>query len=121
MNERQTLKNINGALTIGGVKASDLAKKYNTPLYVFDEDFISKMILTFKDSVSKFYGDGMISYASKAFCCKEIYRIVKNHGIGTDVVSLGELKTATSVSFPVEKVIFHGSNRRRSACKLHKE
>lgn len=111
MNERQTLKNMNGTLTIGGVKASDLAKKYGTPLYVFDEEFISKMILTFKNSLSKYYGEGMISYASKAFCCKEIYRIVKSHGIGTDVVSLGELKTATSVDFPTERVIFHGNNK----------
>ncbi len=111
MNERKTLSNENGFLTVGNVKASDLAKDYGTPLYVFDESYISNMILTFKDSLSKYYGEGMISYASKAFCCKEIYRIVNRCGIGTDVVSLGELRTATSVDFPTDKITFHGNNK----------
>ena len=111
MNERNTLKNSNGSLEIGGVKASDLAKNFGTPLYVFDEEHIINICNTFNNALKTYYGNGMISYASKAFCCKEIYRIINKLSLGTDVVSLGELKTALSVNFPSEKIIFHGNNK----------
>ena len=52
-----------------------------------------------------------MAYASKAFACKEIYRIVESEGCGIDVVSRGELYTALSVGFPVEKIFYHGNNK----------
>lgn len=50
-------------------------------------------------------------YASKVFSCKAICKIVMEEGIGLDVVSDGELYTAASVGFPMEKVCFHGNNK----------
>ncbi len=50
-------------------------------------------------------------YASKAFLTKEMARIVKDEGIGMDVVSGGELFTAMEVGFPMENIIFHGNNK----------
>ncbi len=44
MIERKTLKkDQNGELIIGGVKVSDLKKKYGTPLYVFDKEYIENI------------------------------------------------------------------------------
>ena len=60
----------------------------------------------------------MICYASKAFSCKEMYRIIKSLGIGIDIVSGGELYTAKSVSFPLEKACFHGNNKLKSELNL---
>lgn len=111
MNERKTLNYNDGVLQIGGVSATQLACTYGTPLYVFDEQFIEDMCHVFSSSLRKHYGDGMISYASKAFCTKEIYRIISKFGLGADVVSAGELHTALSVNFPCEKLIFHGNNK----------
>ena len=111
MNERNTLKYVDGILNIGGVNADELAKKYSTPLYVYDQKHIEDMCQTFKMALENYYGNGMISYASKAFCCKEIYRLIKKYSIGADVVSEGELYTALSVNFPAENIIFHGNNK----------
>lgn len=102
----------NGHLTIGNVDTVSLAKEYGTPLYVIDEDLIRENCRTFKSSMDKFYdGKGLICYASKAFCCKEIYRIIKDEGLGIDVASGGELFTAISVNFPTDKICFHGNNK----------
>lgn len=104
--------NGNGHLTIGGVDTTDLAKKYGTPLYVMDEDLIRENCRSFKDSIDKYYGgEGLVCYASKAFCCKAMCRIMMDEGIGLDVVSEGELFTASSVGFPMDKVCFHGNNK----------
>lgn len=104
--------NGNGHLTIGGIDTVDLAKKYGTPLYVMDEDLIRENCRSFKNSIDKYYGgEGLVCYASKAFCCKAMCRIMMDEGIGLDVVSEGELFTASSVGFPMDKVCFHGNNK----------
>lgn len=110
--ERKTLfVDENGKLVIGGKSAEELVKKYGTPLYVFDKTHIEDVCRTYKDSLKKYYGEGLVCYASKAFCCKEIYRIVGSVGLGADFVSGGELYTAKSVDFPCEKLVFHGNNK----------
>ena len=114
INIRDTLKIENDQLVIGGVKCQDLAKEYNTPLYVMDKTHVINMANTYKNAINKYYGYGQVSYASKAFCCKEIYRIINSCDIGIDVVSDGELYTALSVNFPSSKIIFHGNNKTPS-------
>lgn len=104
--------NESGHLTIGGVDTVGLAEKYGTPLYVMDEDMIRKSCRSFKSSVDKYYGGaGMVCYAGKTFCCREICRICMDEGMGLDTVSAGELYTAASVGFPMERVCFHGNNK----------
>ncbi len=104
--------NEKGHLTIGGIDTLDLAKKYGTPLYVMDEDLIRENCEKFKKSIDDYYEkNGLVCYASKAFSCKEIYRIMKDEGLGVDVVSLGEMYTAVSAGFASEKIYLHGNNK----------
>lgn len=111
--------NEKGHLTIGGVDALSLAKEYGTPLYVMDEDTIRNACRDFVRSMNEYYdGNGMVTYASKAFSCKEIYRIMKEENMGVDVVSGGELYTALSVGFPAEKIHFHGNNKTYDELEL---
>lgn len=113
MNERETLKiNESGHLEIGGADCVDLAKKFGTPLYLFDEAHIRKMMRVYRDTLKQYYGEnGMVLYASKAFSCKAIYRIADEENIGVDVVSGGELYTALEAGFPAEKIYMHGNNK----------
>lgn len=104
--------NEKGNLTIGGLDTVELAKEYGTPLYVMDEDLIREHCRSFKKSIDNYYGGaGLVCYASKAFCCKAMCKIMMDEGIGLDVVSEGELYTAASVGFPMDKVCFHGNNK----------
>ena len=89
-----------------------VAEKYGTPLYVMDEQLIRKNCRSFKNSIDKFYGgNGLVCYASKAFSCIEMCRIIKDEGIGLDVVSIGELYTALKAGFDCDKIGFHGNNK----------
>jgi diaminopimelate decarboxylase len=107
--------NNKGHLTLGGIDAVDLAKEYGTPLYVMEEDTILSAMREYKASIDRFYdGNGLICFASKAFSWKEIYRIAMREGLGTDVVSGGELYTALSVGFPADRICFHGNNKSDS-------
>lgn len=107
-----TAVNEHGHLTIGGVDTVALAAKYGTPLYVMDEDAIRANCRALKRSLDEHYAqNGMVLYASKAFCCKQIYRIIAQEGLGADVVSGGELYTALEAGFPAERIYFHGNNK----------
>ncbi len=104
--------NEKGHLVIGGADTIELAKKFGTPLYVMDEDLIRSHCRSFKESMDRYYGGkGLVCYASKAFCCKAMCRIMHEEGMGLDAVSEGELYTAFSAGFPAEKICFHGNNK----------
>ena len=104
--------NSKGHLTLGGADTVELAKEYGTPLYVFDENDIRNNCRNFKNAFDKYYGgNARVYYASKAFSCKEMYRLVNSEGICADVVSGGELYTALAAGLPAEKIGFHGNNK----------
>lgn len=110
--------NEKGHLTVGGVDAVELVKEFGTPLYVMDERTIRGHCRTFQKSIEDNYGgNGLTVYASKAFNCKEMCRIIKDEGLGIDVVSGGELYTALSVDFPPERIVFHGNNKTEEEIK----
>lgn len=104
--------NEKGDLTIGGVDTVELAEKYSTPLIVYSENSIRENMRALKSSIDSHYdSNGLVLYASKAFCCKEICKIADEEGLGLDVVSGGELYTAQKANFPMEKIYFHGNNK----------
>ena len=113
MNERETLRiNEKGHLELGGADTVELAKKFGTPLYVFDEKHIRNMLGVYRDTILEEYnGNGLVLYASKAFSCKAIYVIAAQERVGVDVVSGGELYTAVQSGFPADKIYMHGNNK----------
>ncbi len=104
--------NDQGHLTIGGCDTVELAQQFGTPLYVMDESEIRRACASYRESIERYYdGKGLVAYASKAFSCKAICRVILEEGLGLDVVSGGELYTALSAGFPPEKLFFHGNNK----------
>ncbi len=109
----------NGQLTIGGVAAEKLVEEYGTPLYVMDEQTIREACRSFRQSMETYYnGNGKVLYASKAFSCKEMYRIARQEGIGIDVVSGGEMYTALQADFSPENIFFHGNNKTNAELEM---
>ena len=102
---------MSNVLEIGGVKTTELVKKLGTPLVVYDEGALEKRLALFKNSFVHPDFETQIIYASKAFSCTEMLKLVKNAGCGLDSVSGGELALAQHIGFPMEEVVFHGNNK----------
>ena len=101
-----------GHLTLAGVDTVALAERYGTPLMLMDEERIRERMRIYRDGMRRHMGQSSFPcFASKAFCCKEIYRIAASEGIGIDVVSSGELLTAHAAGFPLSRAMFHGNNK----------
>ncbi len=100
-----------GHLTVGGVDCAALCAQYGSPLYVVDEYAMKRRCRDFVRYINEYFPGGRVAYASKAFCCKEICRIISYEGLHLDVVSGGELHTALAADVPPERIILHGYNK----------
>lgn len=98
-------------LEIGGVDTMELVNTYGTPLFVYDETLIRQQCQRFHTTLSRLGIDFHISYASKAFMCKEIVRIMASENMGLDVVSIGELYNALQAGFDAKNIHLHGNNK----------
>jgi len=110
--------NSQGHLVIGGCDATELVADFGTPLYVFDEATLRTKCREFKGEFGKRYPDVRVLYACKAFINRAFLRILKEEGMGLDVVSGGEIGVANSVSFPMEDVHFSGNNKTPEELQL---
>lgn len=101
-----------GELCFAGQPLTALAEKYGTPLYLYDEERIRERCRTYLSAVKEaFSGRGKVMYASKAASFKRLYEIMREEGMGIDVVSCGEICTAKKAGFPLENAYFHSNNK----------
>jgi len=110
--------NSQGHLVIGGCDTVELAAEFGTPLYLFDELSLRHKCAEFKAEFSQRYADTTVIYACKAFINQALALILKEEGLGLDVVSAGELSIAQSVDFPLDNVYFHGNNKTAEEIRL---
>ncbi|MBQ8416708.1 MAG: diaminopimelate decarboxylase, partial [Clostridia bacterium] len=104
--------NAEGHLCFAGQDTVALAEQYGTPLYLMDEERIRERCRTYKKAMREAFGAKSLPlYAGKAASFKQIYRIMKEEEMGIDVVSSGEICTAASTGFPMERAYFHSNNK----------
>lgn len=109
--------NGDGHLSLGGCDAVELAREFGTPLYVLDEETLRSRCREFQTEFRSRYEDTVVAYAAKAYLGRAMAAIVAQEGMSLDVVSGGELAIAASVSFPPERIFFHGNNKLESELK----
>ena len=96
-----------GSLSLGGCSVSDLAEQYGTPLFIYDEDHIRERC---RQAVAAFGVDRVI-YASKAFLCSALARLVSEEGLLLDVASGGELFVVLHSGVSASRCVLHGNNK----------
>jgi diaminopimelate decarboxylase len=108
----KTVENKNGELFIGGVSAIKLATKFDTPLYVINEERIRENYRNLLDALHRNYRKVRIYYSAKANTNIAVLAILKKEGAYLDAVSVGEVFLALKAGFPPEKILFTGTNVR---------
>lgn len=103
--------NEKGHLEIGGCDTVELAERFGTPLYVYDEELIRQTCRAYKRAFEATGLRYQVAYASKAFSSLAMCRLAAEEGLSLDVVSAGELFTAIQAGFPAERIHFHGNNK----------
>lgn len=98
-------------LVVGGCDLVELAQKFGTPLFVYDEETIRGNIHRYKQAFASRTENFEVVYAGKAFLCQAICQLIAEEELSLDVSSGGELYTAIKAGFPSERIYFHGNNK----------
>jgi diaminopimelate decarboxylase len=105
-----------GSLAIAGCAVAHLAAEYGTPLFVYDEDHLRARC---REAVAAF-GDG-VSYATKAFLCLAMARLVHEEGMHLDVATGGELHVALAAGVSPDRLVLHGNNKSEAELRRARE
>jgi diaminopimelate decarboxylase len=84
-------------------------EKISTPYYIYDSRVIEKKAGILKQSFSEFAD---LFFAVKANSSISLLRIMKDHNIGAEVVSPGEIFTALQAEIPSEKILYDSLARK---------
>lgn len=99
-------------LQVGGCDLGELARRYDTPLYVLDEATLRASCRAYREALAAHYpGPSLALYASKANSSLVLSALVASEGLGLDAVSEGELLTALQGGMPPERIVLHGNNK----------
>lgn len=99
-------------LTVGGCDVVDLVEQFGSPLYILDDHSLRAACRQYRQGFEQYYpGEALVLYASKAWNCLAVCAIVAAEGLGIDVVSAGELFTATEAGVNPDTIYFHGNNK----------
>jgi diaminopimelate decarboxylase len=105
-----------GELVLGGVRATELAREFGTPVVVYDEATLRAQARAYREAAP----GALVVYGTKAFPSLAVLRLLEAEGLGADVSTVGELEFALRAGITGERLVIHGNNKedellRRSA------
>jgi diaminopimelate decarboxylase len=98
-----------GTLTVGGCRLDDLAERFGTPVLVVDEGALRQRA---RDYLAAFRGRWQrsdVAFASKAFPCTAVQRLMAEEGLHLDVVGGGEIMSALAAGADPARMLLHGN------------
>lgn len=98
-----------GQLTLGGCDAPDLAEAFGTPVLVVAEAAVRERAREYADELSSRWPASRVVFASKAFPCTAIQRLMVEEGLGLDVAGGGEILTALKAGVDPALLVLHGN------------
>ena len=97
-----------GELVIGGVAVSELAKKYGTPLYVYDGALMRQNYRELARAVSGF---AEVYYSVKANPNPDVVRVFVSEGAGLEIASGAEFHFARTAGCESHRIVFAGPGK----------
>src|ERR687896_569692 len=94
-----------GVLSVGRSRATELAERFGTPLYVYCEETIRARAREVREAAP----DARVFWAAKSFPNVAVLRLLAEEGLGALVASLGELELARAAGLTGELLVVHGN------------
>jgi diaminopimelate decarboxylase len=107
-----------GELTVGGCRLADLAAEWGTPLYVIEESGVRAQVRRFRRAIEAQWDSTRMVFASKAFPCTAMYRLMAEEGIGVDVAGAGELAMALAGGVDPALIVMHGNAKTEAELRM---
>ena len=107
-----------GELVVGGCRLADLAARWGTPLYVVAEQAVRSHVRRYRGALEAQWPNSRMVFASKAFPCTAVYRLMAAEGIGVDVAGAGELIMALAGGVDPALIVMHGNAKTPAELRM---
>ena len=98
-----------GCLLVEGCRATDLAAEFETPVLVVSEPALRARATEYVTEFAARWPDSRVVFASKAFPCTAVQRVMSEEGLGLDVAGGGEIITALKAGADPGLLVLHGN------------
>ena len=98
-----------GTVVIDGCRGDDLAEEFGTPVLVVSENALRARAREYLSELSSRWPSSRVVFASKAFPCTAVQRVMVEEGLGLDVAGGGEILTAVKAGIDPAMVVLHGN------------
>lgn len=98
-----------GKLLVGGCRCDDLAAEFETPVLVVSEPALRARAREYADELGARWPRSRVVFASKAFPCTAVQRVMVEEGLGLDVAGGGEIVTALAAGADPALLVLHGN------------
>jgi diaminopimelate decarboxylase len=107
-----------GMLIIGGCRADDLAAEFGTPVLVVAEEALRERAREYVRELSARWSNSRAVFASKAFPCTAVQRVMVQQGLGLDVAGGGEILTALKAGVDPALIVLHGNAKTTEEIRM---
>ncbi len=107
-----------GMLTVGGCRLDVLAAEFGTPVMVVAEDAVRQRARDYLAAFRGRWARSDVAFASKAFPCTAIQRLVSEEGLMLDVAGGGEIMTALAAGADPARMLLHGNAKTDEELEL---
>jgi diaminopimelate decarboxylase len=98
-----------GSLVVGGCRLDAVAAEFGTPVYAVDEESLRAQARRYRRGLESRRPGSRVAFASKAFPCRAVYRLLAEEGLLVDVAGAGELLLALSAGVDPARIVVHGN------------
>ena len=98
-----------GMLVLGGCRADELAGEFGTPVMVVAEQVLRDRAREYARELAARWPRSRVVFASKAFPCTAVQRVMVEEGVGLDVAGAGEIVTALKAGADPATLVLHGN------------
>ena len=96
----------NNKFYVENISIGKLAQSFQTPFYCYSKSRLNENIKNFNKNFEKI--KPLICFSVKSNSNSKLLKIIKDNGLGADVVSMGELQKVLKVGFKPNKIVFSG-------------
>ena len=107
-----------GTLVVGGCRLDEIAGEFGTPVLVVAEQAIRQRAREYRAGLTARWPDSQVVFASKAFPCTAVQRVMVEEGLWIDVAGGGEIVTALAAGSDPATLVLHGNAKTTEEIQL---
>jgi diaminopimelate decarboxylase len=107
-----------GMLVVGGCRLDEIAGEFGTPVLVVAEQAIRQRAREYRAGLTARWPDSQVVFASKAFPCTAVQRVMVEEGLWIDVAGGGEIVTALAAGSDPATLVLHGNAKTTEEIQL---